>query len=104
MTNTIGDEVERQSRGRGDSVSFEDRGVPALFFGDGESVDYHKPTDTIDKLTPAILETRARAIARVVVELANAPRQRSRRAMRLCRSDTICLRLEAVCENTEHEV
>ncbi|HEV7558020.1 MAG TPA: M20/M25/M40 family metallo-hydrolase, partial [Kofleriaceae bacterium] len=66
LPDTIGDEVERQSRGRGDSVSFEDRGVPALFFGDGESADYHKPTDTIDKLTPAILEARARAIARVV--------------------------------------
>jgi Zn-dependent M28 family amino/carboxypeptidase len=73
LPDAIGNEVERQSRGRGDSVSFEDRGVPALFFGDGESADYHKPTDTIDKLTPAILEMRARAIARVVVALANAP-------------------------------
>jgi len=73
LPDTIGDEVERQSRGRGDSVSFEDRGVPALFFGDGESADYHKPTDTIDKITPAILQVRARAVTRVVIDLANAP-------------------------------
>jgi hypothetical protein len=69
----IGDEVERESAGRGDSVSFEEQGIPSLFFGDGESTDYHRPTDTIDKVTPALLESRARALARVVVALSNAP-------------------------------
>jgi hypothetical protein len=69
----VGDEVERESEGRGDSVSFEEHGIPALFFGDGESTDYHRPTDTIDKVTPALLETRARAIASVVIALSNAP-------------------------------
>src|SRR5690606_11587661 len=56
LPDAIGDEVERQSRGRGDSESFSARGVPALFFGDGESSDYHQPSDTIDKLSPALLE------------------------------------------------
>jgi Zn-dependent M28 family amino/carboxypeptidase len=69
----IRSEVDRQTAGRGDSVAFDERGIPALFFGDGESIDYHKPTDTIDKLTPALLAARARAIARVVVALSRAP-------------------------------
>lgn len=69
----IGNEVERQSAGRGDSVPFEARGIPGLFFGDGESTDYHQPTDTIDKLSPALLERRARSLVRVIVDLTNAP-------------------------------
>ena len=66
-------EVEAQSNNRSDSASFEARGIPSLFFGDGESTDYHQPTDTPDKLHPALLARRARAIARVVTALAHAP-------------------------------
>jgi Zn-dependent M28 family amino/carboxypeptidase len=74
LPDEIGDEVERQSQGRGDSVSFEARGIPALFFGDGESSDYHQPSDTLDKLEPQLLEGRARALVQVVVELTRAPK------------------------------
>jgi len=73
LPDDIGDEVERESAGRGDSVQFEAHGIPSLFFGDGESTDYHQPTDTLDKVTPALLEQRGRAIEKVVVELARAP-------------------------------
>lgn len=66
-------EVEREAEGRSDSVSFEARGIPALFFGDGESHDYHRPTDTIDKLHPALLSRRAHAIVRVMLALSKAP-------------------------------
>src|SRR3569623_488008 len=66
-------EVDDQSNNRSDSTSFEARGIPSLFFGDGESTDYHQPTDTPDKLHAELLSRRARAIARVVVALTHAP-------------------------------
>ena len=44
--------VENLARNRADHSSFEQAGVPTLFFGSGESDDYHKPSDTIDKLQP----------------------------------------------------
>jgi Zn-dependent M28 family amino/carboxypeptidase len=65
--------VDRLARGRGDSFSFEDAGVPALFFGAGESDDYHRPTDTPDKLHYPLLTARARAIADVVRRLRVSP-------------------------------
>ena len=66
-------EVSRQSAGRGDSVPFENAGIPALFFGSGESDDYHKPTDVIAGLDPEILRRRAQAVLGVVLALSNAP-------------------------------
>jgi hypothetical protein len=65
--------VERDAEGRSDSWSFEQQGIPALFFGDGESADYHQPGDTIARLHPALLAQNARAVARVVIALSNAP-------------------------------
>jgi Zn-dependent M28 family amino/carboxypeptidase len=65
--------VTSQTDGRGDSVPFERRGIPALFFGDGESSDYHQPSDTLDKLSPALLEVRARALLRLTIALSRAP-------------------------------
>ncbi len=70
--------LEAFSEGRGDSFSFEDVGVPALFFGAGESDDYHRPTDTPDKLHYPLLTRRARAITDVVRRLATS-RERPRR-------------------------
>lgn len=69
----IGREVDAQAAGRSDSASFEAAGIPALFFGDGESSDYHRPSDTLDKLDPDLLARRAHAIARVTIALAAAP-------------------------------
>ena len=66
-------EVSRQSAGRGDSVPFENAGIPALFFGSGESDDYHKPTDVIAGLDPEILRRRTQAITGAVLALSNAP-------------------------------
>lgn len=70
--------LEAFSEGRGDNFSFEDAGVPALFFGAGESDDYHRPTDTPDKLHYPLLTRRARAITDVVRRLATSP-ERPRR-------------------------
>ena len=64
--------VDRASRGRGDSFPFEWANVPALFFGQGESDDYHQPSDTADKLDPEAMAARGRAIARVVLGLSRA--------------------------------
>jgi hypothetical protein len=66
-------EVSRQSAGRGDSVPFAAAGIPALFFGSGESDDYHKRTDVIARLDPEIMRRRAQAILNVVLALSNAP-------------------------------
>jgi len=70
--------VEAFSDGRGDSFSFEDAGVPALFFGAGESGDYHQPTDTADRLRYPLLARRARAIAEVLRRLRTSPERPKR--------------------------
>jgi hypothetical protein len=62
--------IEDLSRGRGDHYPFEKKGIPFVFFSSGESTDYHEPTDTPDKLDAEILEGRARAILRFVIESA----------------------------------
>jgi hypothetical protein len=66
-------EIEAQALGRGDSASFESRGVPSLFFGSGESDDYHAPTDTIETLRPDVMSRRARALLIVLRALSTAP-------------------------------
>src|SRR5262249_47254026 len=50
-------------------------GVPTLFFSSGESSDYHRPTDTVDRLRPDVMERRARALLAVVLALSRAPRE-----------------------------
>ncbi|MEP7120086.1 MAG: M20/M25/M40 family metallo-hydrolase [Byssovorax sp.] len=59
--------IERLSRGRGDNWSFERAGIPAIFFSSSESSDYHQPTDTIDTLSPDLVEIRARIVLRTVI-------------------------------------
>lgn len=76
LPDIIGDEVAKQSRGRGDSESFAAVGVPTLFFSEGESSDYHQPGDTADKLHPDLLARRAEAVLRLVRALSAAPLDR----------------------------
>lgn len=66
-------EIEAQALGRGDSVSFERKGIPALFFGSGESDDYHAPTDTMATLRPDVMARRAHAVLDVLLALSTAP-------------------------------
>lgn len=61
--------VENLAKNRGDNAPFEAKGIPAIFFGSGESDDYHRTTDTVDKIVPALLSTRARAVYATVVAL-----------------------------------
>ena len=55
---------------RSDFVAFKRARVPHLFFSTGENRDYHRPTDTVDRIDFPLLGRQARAIERVVRHLA----------------------------------
>jgi len=57
---------------RSDHYNFARKGVPILFFYDGMlKADYHKPTDTVDKITWELFEKRVRMIFHTAWEIAN---------------------------------
>jgi Zn-dependent M28 family amino/carboxypeptidase len=57
---------------RSDHYNFARKGVPVLFFYDGMlKADYHKPTDTVDKITWDLYEKRVRMIFHTAWEIAN---------------------------------
>ncbi len=57
---------------RSDHYNFARKGVPILFFYDGMLLaDYHKPTDTIDKINFDVYEKRARMIFYTAWNMAN---------------------------------
>ena len=57
---------------RSDHYNFARKGVPILFFYDGMlKADYHKPTDTVEKINWDLFEKRARMIFHTAWEMAN---------------------------------
>ncbi len=57
---------------RSDHYNFARKGVPVLFFYDGMlKADYHKPTDTIEKITWPLYEKRVRMIFYTAWDIAN---------------------------------
>jgi hypothetical protein len=57
---------------RSDHYNFARKGVPILFFYDGMlKADYHRPTDTVDKITWDLYEKRVRMIFLTGWEIAN---------------------------------
>ena len=57
---------------RSDHYNFARKGVPVLFFYDGMlKSDYHKPTDTVDKINFELYEKRVRMIFHTAWEIAN---------------------------------
>ena len=57
---------------RSDHYNFARKGVPILFFYDGMlKSDYHKPTDTVDKINWSLYEKRTRMIFHTAWEMAN---------------------------------
>lgn len=57
---------------RSDHYNFARKGVPVLFFYDGMlKADYHKPTDTVDKINWELYQKRARMIFHTAWEMAN---------------------------------
>jgi Peptidase family M28/PA domain len=56
---------------RSDHYNFAKKGVPIIFFFDGIHKDYHKPTDTVDKINFDLMEKRARFIFLTAWDMAN---------------------------------
>ena len=57
---------------RSDHYNFARKGVPVLFFYDGMlKADYHKPTDTVDKINFELYEKRVRMIFYTAWDIAN---------------------------------
>jgi len=56
---------------RSDHYNFARKGVPIIFFFDGIHKDYHKPTDTPDKINYDLYEKRTRLVFYLAWEAAN---------------------------------
>ncbi|MEP3838491.1 MAG: M28 family metallopeptidase [Algibacter sp.] len=56
---------------RSDHYNFAKNNIPVIFYFNGTHADYHKPSDTPDKINYAFLETRAKLIFHTAWELAN---------------------------------
>jgi len=56
---------------RSDHYNFARKGVPIIFYFDGIHKDYHRPTDTPDKINYDLLEKRARFVFFTAWQMAN---------------------------------
>ena len=56
---------------RSDHYSFAEKGVPILFYFNGVHPDYHRPTDTPDKINYPLMEKRAKLVFYTALEIAN---------------------------------
>lgn len=56
---------------RSDHYNFVKKGVPAIFYFDGEHEDYHKPSDTADKIDYELLKLRTEFVFYTAWDLAN---------------------------------
>jgi|SRR5690554_535908 len=60
---------------RSDHYNFAKKGIPAIFYFDGVHEDYHRATDTPDKIDFPLYEKRVRLAFAVAWELANAEKR-----------------------------
>lgn len=60
---------------RSDHYNFAKNGVPAIFYFNGKHDDYHKSTDTLEKIDFEAMGLRTRLIFHTVWELANRPQR-----------------------------
>lgn len=58
---------------RSDHYNFAQKGVPAIFYFNGTHADYHRPTDTADKIDFDALAKRAKLAFYTAWEIANRP-------------------------------
>ena len=58
---------------RSDHYNFAKNNIPVIFYFNGTHDDYHKPTDTPDKIQYDLLESRTRLVFYTAWELANRP-------------------------------
>ncbi|WP_299550408.1 M28 family metallopeptidase [Seonamhaeicola sp.] len=56
---------------RSDHYNFATKGVPVIFYFNGEHADYHKPTDTPDKIDYPLLQRRAQLVFATAWQIAN---------------------------------
>jgi len=59
--------------GTSDQVSFADAGVPAVQLNSGPNLDYHRPSDTADKIDPAGLTKVASVLKEAIAYLTTRP-------------------------------
>lgn len=60
---------------RSDHYNYAAKGIPIIFYFDGVHEDYHRPSDTADKIDYAKMERVTRTIFLTATELANAARR-----------------------------
>ncbi|MBR9758394.1 MAG: M28 family peptidase [Algicola sp.] len=58
---------------RSDHYNFVKNNIPAIFYFNGTHADYHRPSDTVEKIRYDLLEKRTRLIFHTAWELANRP-------------------------------
>ncbi|HLL71451.1 MAG TPA: M20/M25/M40 family metallo-hydrolase [Pyrinomonadaceae bacterium] len=58
---------------RSDHFNYAQRGIPIIFYFDGVHEDYHRPSDTPDKIDYQKMEKITRTVLVTALELANAP-------------------------------
>lgn len=63
---------------RSDHYNFARKGVPIIFYFNGTHNDYHRPTDTPDKINYDLMEKRAKFIFYTAWEMANRPQMLKR--------------------------
>jgi hypothetical protein len=56
---------------RSDHYNFARKGVPIIFYFNGTHADYHRPTDTVDKINFDLMEKRGHLIFHTAWEMAN---------------------------------
>jgi Zn-dependent M28 family amino/carboxypeptidase len=63
---------------RSDHYNFAKNGVPIIFYFNGTHADYHRPTDTPDKINYSLLAKRAQLVFYTAWEMANRPQMLKR--------------------------
>ncbi len=56
---------------RSDHYNFAKKGVPIIFYFNGTHADYHKPTDTVDKINFGVMDKRVRLVFHTAWVMAN---------------------------------
>jgi Zn-dependent M28 family amino/carboxypeptidase len=56
---------------RSDHYNFAEKGVPVIFYFNGTHADYHRPTDTPDKINYKLMSKRAQLVFFTAWEMAN---------------------------------
>lgn len=67
----LGRYVKNRYYERSDHYNFAKKNIPVIFYFNGTHKDYHKPTDTPDKINYPLLEKRTKLIFHTAWELAN---------------------------------